>query len=173
MRRPRGAPLGSAGARWDTGVAEQPGMWLQVELPEPATVTEVQIDSAVPAAPRGFGPAPARGAPPAGAPAGGRGGAAPGAPPNGPGAAGRAGGGRGRAGGPPAAGPVAYSLQVSADGTTWGAPLAQGAGATPTTTIAFKPVQTKFIRITQTGTALAGEQWAVQQIRIYRAGQGR
>jgi len=31
----------------------------------------------------------------------------------------------------------------------------------------FKPVQAKFIRITQTGTARNGELWAIQQIRVY------
>lgn len=40
--------------RWDTAGAQQPGMWYQIELPEPRTITEVQIDSAVPGA-RGRG----------------------------------------------------------------------------------------------------------------------
>jgi hypothetical protein len=53
------------------------------------------------------------------------------------------------------------------DGTTWGAPIAQGPGATPTTVIAFTPVQARFIRLTQTGTAAATEQWAIGQIRVY------
>jgi hypothetical protein len=53
------------------------------------------------------------------------------------------------------------------DGTTWGQPVAQGAGQTPTTTVTFRPAQAKVIRITQTGTASNGELWAVQQVRIY------
>ena len=79
---------------------------------------------------------------------------------------GRAGGGRG---GPqiPVAGPVAYSLQVSMDGTTWGNPVAQGAGSAPTTVINFAPVQARFIRITQTGTAAGTEQWAIAQVRVF------
>jgi hypothetical protein len=66
---------------------------------------------------------------------------------------------------------VAYTLQVSMDGTTWGAPVAQGAGDTPTTIIAFPPAQAKFIRITQTGAATNNEFWGIQQLRVYgRAG---
>ena len=53
------------------------------------------------------------------------------------------------------------------DGTTWGAPVAQDAGDTPTTIVTFKPAQAKFIRITQTGAARNGELWAIQQVRIY------
>ena len=32
----------------------------------------------------------------------------------------------------------------------------------------FRPVQTKAIRIAQTGTAPNGELWAVQQVRIFQ-----
>jgi hypothetical protein len=64
-------------------------------------------------------------------------------------------------------------VQVSADGATWSAPVAQGPGATPTTLIAFKPVAAKFVRITQTGAAQNGELWAIQQIRLYSAGGAR
>ena len=72
---------------------------------------------------------------------------------------------------PPARGPVAYTLQLSMDGTTWGAPVAQGPGETPTTIIAFPAAQAKFIRITQTGTATNNEFWGIQQLRVYgRAG---
>jgi hypothetical protein len=145
----------TAGARWDTaGAAQQAGMWFQIELPQAARVAEVQIDTALPfsfggrgRAGGGRGPAGAGGAPPA------RGGAPP--------AAGR--------GGPPIpiAGPVAYTLQVSMDGSSWGAPVAQGAGSAPTTVIAFTPVEAKFVRITQTGAAAGTEQWAIAQVRVF------
>jgi hypothetical protein len=62
-------------------------------------------------------------------------------------------------------------VQVSTDGTTWSAPVAQGAGETPTTVITFAPVTAKFVRITQTGTARNGEQWAIQQVEVLAAGQ--
>src|SRR5690606_24564446 len=61
------------------------------------------------------------------------------------------GGGRGR-GAMPMAPPATYSVQVSTDGTTWSAPVAQGPGQNPKTTIVFAPVEAKFVRITQTGT---------------------
>ena len=75
------------------------------------------------------------------------------------------GGGRG---GPPASGPIGYSVQVSDDGNTWGTPVAQGAGQTPTTTIAFTPVTAKFIRITQTGTASGPEVWGIARVTVLR-----
>jgi len=54
-----------------------------------------------------------------------------------------------------------------ADGTTGGAPLAQGAGETPTTVIAFPATRATFIRITQTGAAANSEFWGIQQVRVY------
>jgi hypothetical protein len=36
--------LAFAGA-WSTGAPQQPGMWFQIELPEPATISEVQFTS--------------------------------------------------------------------------------------------------------------------------------
>ena len=119
--------------RWDSAAPQQPGMWFQIELPEPTSITELVIDSMVPGA---FG-------------------------------RGRGGGGRGAG---PAVAPVGFTVQVSDDGSAWGAPIAQGAGTTPSTTISFPPVRARFVRITQTGTARTNEMWAVQQIKIYRAG---
>jgi mono/diheme cytochrome c family protein len=175
--------------RWDTGgAAQQPGMWFQIELPQAVHVTEIQLDASVPftlggrgRGARGAGAAPVPATPASGAAApttaGATGPSTPpsaGAPPAGGGAAagrgaqlpgrgrGRAGGGRG---GPPAAGPVSYTVQVSPDGQSWGAPVAAGAGATPTTLISFPPVQTRFIRISLTGSA--AEQWAIARVRIF------
>jgi hypothetical protein len=31
----------------------------------------------------------------------------------------------------------------------------------------FAPVEAKFIRVTQEGSAAAGEQWAIAQLRLY------
>jgi putative heme-binding domain-containing protein len=36
--------------RWDTGTPQEPGMWFQIELPRPASIHEIQLDS-----PGGFG----------------------------------------------------------------------------------------------------------------------
>ena len=62
-----------------------------------------------------------------------------------------------------------YNVQLSVDGTTWGQPVAQGAGQTPTTIVMLRQTPAKAIRITQTGTAANGELWAIQQVRIYEA----
>jgi mono/diheme cytochrome c family protein len=149
------------GARWDTGVGQQPGMWFQVELPQPALLAEIQLESAV----RG-----GRGARGAAAPAGARG-AAPAvgraagpAPVAGPPAAPAGRGGRGR-GGPPAAGPTDYEVQVSLDGLAWQT-VATGAGRTPLTTISFPPIRARVVRVTQTGGAQP-ELWAIQQLRLF------
>lgn len=134
------------GARWDSAAPQQPGMYLQIELPQPTTIVEVLVDATIPGAGR-WAPAAGRGAP---APAAGRG------------------GGRGD---PPASAPVGCSLEASIDGTTLGAPLVQGSGEMPTTQMTFAPVQAKFIRITQTGSARNNEWWGVQQVRIFQAGE--
>jgi mono/diheme cytochrome c family protein len=179
-----GIASGTPGARWDPGTPQAPGQWFQIELPEPARVAEVQIESALPfsfGGGRGRGAAPAAGAGRGAAPTGaapavttaptaapGTAPATQGAPAAGaPAAAPAAGRGGGR-GGPPASGPLGYSVQVSSDGTTWGAPVAQGTGQTPMTTIAFTPVTTKFIRITQTGTAPGTELWGIARVTVLK-----
>lgn len=131
--------------RWDTGAPQAPGQWFQIELPAAVSVAELQFDNQ---APFNFGGG--RGA------QGARGAA---------GAAGAPGGGRGRGNFGPAAGPVGYTVQVSVDGTSW-TPVAQGAGQA--TTIAwFGPTRARFIKITQTGTAVNNEAWSIQTIRVY------
>jgi mono/diheme cytochrome c family protein/glucose/arabinose dehydrogenase len=129
---------------WDSGGPQQAGMWFQIELPAEATVSELQIDSSVRGRPL---------IPPGGA----RGGTA---------------GGRSPA--PiPTSGPLSYSVQVSPDGRSWGAPVAQGDGETPATIIPFEPVRARFIRITQTGSSQNAEAWGIQQVRIYALPSGR
>ena len=119
--------------RWESAAPQTPGMWFQVELPQPTRISEIIMEITVPAA-------------------------------------GRGGGGRGR-GAMPTAPPASFNVQVSTDGTTWSAPVAQGLGVNPKTTIVFNPVQAKFVRITQTGTpANAQAGWAIQRLTILRAG---
>jgi len=109
---------------WTTGVPQQAGMWLQIELPAPVMLTEMQFTSSA---------------------IGGRGGT------------------------PPAwTFPRGYQLQVSADGNTWSAPIAEGQGAPGTTVITFAPVSAKFIRMTQTATVSDAPPWAMRLIRLYR-----
>jgi mono/diheme cytochrome c family protein len=180
-------------APWTTGIAQQAGMWLQVELPRPALLTEIQFDSES-ATGRGGGGGGRGGR--AGAAFGGRGG---------PGAGGN--GGQAQVldqaaldavrqweftqtrGGPtpvtlappsspqsggvqvPGSYPRAYQVQVSMDGTTWSAPVAEGRGTGRSTVISFTPVQAKFVRITQTATVDNAPPWAVMLLRLYEAGQ--
>ncbi len=86
----------------------------------------------------------------------------------------RTGGGRGGGrGGPPPFGsfPVSYQVQVSMDGKTWGTPVAEGAGSLSPTIATFRPVQARFIRVTQTGKADNAAAWSVLNFRVYSAGR--
>ncbi len=81
-------------------------------------------------------------------------------------------GGRGVAASPlPPVGtfPRGYRVQVSLDGKTWGAPVAEGQGTGPTTVIAFPPVRGKIVRITQTATTENAPAWSIQRLRLYEA----
>jgi mono/diheme cytochrome c family protein len=187
-------------AAWTTGVPQQAGMWFQVEMPQAATLSEIQFDSGAPGGggrgrggrgARGAGPGGARGAAPAApagqaptspqpaaAPATGTPAAAPAAAP-----AGRAGAqatspqqpaappaGRG---GPPVFGsfPLSYRIQLSMDGKSWSAPVAEGKGSPATTIVTFRPAQAKFVRVTQTETAADALPWSVLNFRAYAAGK--
>jgi hypothetical protein len=114
-------------------------MWFQVELPAPVTLVEVQIDTTTIGGARGGG---------------------------------GGGGGRGRGAGPaplPDTGfPRGYRLDVSDDGSQW-ATVAEGAGAALTTTAAFRPVRTRFVRITQKADTASAPNWIIQRIRLYEA----
>ena len=135
-------------------------MWLQVELPEPTMITELQFDSLSGA--RAGTPQPARGA-------GGGGG----------------GGGRGAGGAPPdpaaqaaaqlaAMGfPRGYRVEASMDGKTWGKPVAEGAASGARTIITFAPIRAKFIRITQTATTENAPGWSISNLRVYQPGPGK
>jgi mono/diheme cytochrome c family protein len=156
---PEAAANALAAGTWSTGAAQQPGMWFQVELPSAAFITEIQFES-----PPGFG---GRGVPVAGR------GAAPPSPAGPPAAGVATAQGRGRANGRGGfaivpGSPRGYSVQLSMDGTTWSAPVAEGQGAGTTTVIAFKPVDAKFIRITQTATTENAPAWSIQRLRLYQ-----
>jgi hypothetical protein len=133
--------------RWDTGVPQAPGQWFQIELPSVQSIAELQIDAQAPFNFGGGGRGATGGA--------GRGGAAGAAP----------GGGRGRGNFGPAVGPVGYTVQLSTDGTTW---TTVGQGAGQATTVAwFAPTPAKFVKITQTASAVNNEAWSIQTIRIF------
>jgi mono/diheme cytochrome c family protein len=152
------APSGLSLAAWTTAAPQQPDMWFQVELPQTTMIAEVQFDSGAPGGGgRGRG---GRGGPP---PAAGQGrGGAPGqaAPP------------AGRAGGPPPFGsfPIAYTVQTSNDGKAWTV-VGKGEGSPQTQVVTFRPVQAKFVRITQTGTAENALPWSLLNFRAYTLGK--
>jgi len=124
---------------WTSGHAQVPGMWLQIELPAPVKLTELQFES--PALPVDTTPA------------------VPGAPT-------RSGGGRGGPGAPTVPGfPRGYEVEVSTDGKAW-TPVAKGAGEGVFTDINFDPVQARFVRITQIGS-VDNAPWTVRRLRLY------
>jgi mono/diheme cytochrome c family protein len=149
-------PDGARGAlgmtAWSSQAPQAPGMWFQVELPQAMTISEIQFDSTS-AGGRGGGGRNAIAAPGAAAP--GARGAAPGAPAAMPATPGY---------------PRGYRVETSMNGTAW-TPAADGKGESSTTLIAFKPVQAKFVRITQTGAADGAPAWSIQQLRLFAPGK--
>ena len=134
---------------WSSSVPQAPGMWLQIELPQTANVSELQFDS-IGGGGRGGGGGAGRGAAPL---------PAPGAPPA-----------RGAAPAPSTLGyPRAFDVQVSMDGKKWSKPVASGRGEGSHTTIAFAPTQAKFVRITQTDNIPDAPAWSVRNLRVYEA----
>ena len=162
---------------WTSGQAQAPGMWLQVELPQPVMITEIQFESS--SAAINTGPIVA-GAPPrtnVGGGGGGRGGAA-----GGRGAAPGAAPAAGAAAPAPAPAPAApappplpigyprgYQVLTSLDGVTWGRPIAQGAGTGTSTHITFTPVRAKFVRLAFTAAA-PEVPVTIQKLRLYEPG---
>ena len=156
---------------WNTAAPQQPGMWFQVELPEPVALTEIQFVST---AAGGRGGGRGRGAARGEAPGNPPGAAAPGGAMQPP-APGVAPGAAPEMAVPPAPNPAAvgyprgYTVTVSTNGTTWSAPVARGEGNGQTTTISFAPVQAKFVRITQTAAVDAAPPWSIQRLRLFAA----
>ncbi len=64
--------------------------------------------------------------------------------------------------------PRGYEVALSADGATWGKPVATGKGSSAVTDIAFAPAKAKFIRITQTG-AVNGLFWSIHELQVIAA----
>lgn len=71
--------------------------------------------------------------------------------------------------------PRAYRVQVSMDGAAWSAPVAAGAGAGRVTSIAFTPVEARFVRITQTTAVTINNVpvWAVGRFRLLQSPASR
>jgi beta-glucosidase len=64
--------------------------------------------------------------------------------------------------------PRGYSVTLSADDVTYGAPVATGAGSGTVTTITFATQPARFIKITQTGTASSW--WSIHELNVFGTG---
>jgi putative heme-binding domain-containing protein len=71
--------------------------------------------------------------------------------------------------GAPGGYPRGYRVQVSADGATWDAPVAEGKGTGAATRITFKPVRARAVRVTETASADDAPAWSIQRIRLFEA----
>jgi mono/diheme cytochrome c family protein len=143
-------------AGWTTAAPQAAGMWWQVELPATVNLAEVQFDA--PAGGRGFG---------IGSLGGGDGRATNATAAN-------AGGGGPRGGGaaapPPTLAPKTYRVQTSVDGTRWTAPSTTTfTGATGQNIVAFRPVQARFVRITQVAADATAPAWTMLNLRLFVA----
>jgi hypothetical protein len=164
---------------WNSGEPQKAGMWFQATLPKPVNLTELQFESTVGAYEITRGRILNLDAPPGGA-RGAAAGAAPGAPAPPPPAA------------LPSPGyPRAYKVEVSLDGQSWttvatgkdtwhdvvAIPASgtgvQGTEGAVTTTVAFKPAQAKFVKITETDTPANAPVWSIQQLRLYEAAKAK
>jgi mono/diheme cytochrome c family protein len=70
---------------------------------------------------------------------------------------------------PTSTAPRGYRVDVSTDGRTWTGPVAAGRGGGRTTTIAFAPVEARFVRLTQTDEADGDLPWTMERLRVYEA----
>ncbi len=62
--------------------------------------------------------------------------------------------------------PRGYEVYVSFDGGSWGKPIVTGKGINPLTEIKFgKPVQTRFVKIIQTGSSDAWH-WSIHELKL-------
>jgi mono/diheme cytochrome c family protein/glucose/arabinose dehydrogenase len=77
--------------------------------------------------------------------------------------------GGGRSGPPIWTFPRAYQIQLSADGTSWSAPVASGQGREGTIVATFAPASARFVRITETATTPDAPAWGMRLLRLYSA----
>jgi HEAT repeat protein len=62
--------------------------------------------------------------------------------------------------------PRGYEVYVSFNGSSWGKPIVSGKGTKPLTVIKFpRPVQTRFIKIVQTGS-VPGLFWSIHELKV-------
>jgi mono/diheme cytochrome c family protein len=128
---------------WTSMQPQQPGMWVQIEMPQTTRISEVQFN-----APGGGRGNPARGAAPAPTPPTAGQTPTPASP-------------------PPSPVFREFQVQTSTDGKTWSKPVAQGMVATATNA-SFAPVSAKFVRITLTAAGPNLGPLVIQNVRVLR-----
>jgi mono/diheme cytochrome c family protein len=64
--------------------------------------------------------------------------------------------------------PRGYQVQLSGDGKTWSPPVAEGKGSGPVTDIVWQPANTRFVRITQTGS-VQGKFWSISEFELMQS----
>ena len=62
--------------------------------------------------------------------------------------------------------PKRYEVQTSEDGKTWSKPIAKGKGSKGTSRIAFEPVTTRWLKVTQKGKK-GGLWWSIHELNLY------
>ncbi|WP_068606830.1 discoidin domain-containing protein [Paenibacillus swuensis] len=61
--------------------------------------------------------------------------------------------------------PRGYEIYVSADGTSWGTPVATGTGSTAVTTVNFPQQHARYVKVMQTGT-VNDKYWAIHEFLV-------
>jgi uncharacterized repeat protein (TIGR02543 family) len=61
--------------------------------------------------------------------------------------------------------PRGYEVHVSNDGSNWGSPVATGAGSSAVTVISFPQQTARYIKVTQTGSAV-GRWWSIHEFHV-------
>jgi mono/diheme cytochrome c family protein/glucose/arabinose dehydrogenase len=142
-------------ASWTTGAPQQAGMWFQIELPQPARITELQFSSGG----GGFG--------------GGRGRGGRGAPPAEPAQPGAAASPPSPALITPSPGafgmhPRSFKVEASINGTDW-TMVTEARGTSGATVVTFAPIEARFLKISLTNPDPVAPAWAMQRLRILTA----
>ena len=128
---------------WESGVRQAPGVWWQVELPQPTRITEIQFES---------NPAEVNEQPIT------------------PGMPSRSVFGGGTPDPSTIGYPRGYRVEVSNDGSSWRS-VAEGQGTGSTTTIRFDPVEAKFVRLSATEAGDDLPPLSILRLRLFAPGQ--
>jgi hypothetical protein len=127
---------------WHTGAPQQAGMWFQIEMPGPQTMTEIQFQSPSPSTTFRQGRT------------GGAAIASNGSPANTAETLGY---------------PRGFKIDVSMDGTTWKT-VAEGVATGSNTTMTFPPARGSRLRISLTSTVANSPAWSMQNLQVLALG---